>query len=164
MLKINYFNDTDVNMNSWKKFANKVLKTAYNYFNFNYDIELSITFVDDLKAQQINQQYRNHSYIADVTSFPVEMTENEIKAIGFRELGDMFINLSEAKRKAIKYNHDLNSEMGFLFVHGFLHLLGYDHENLDDEKIMFDLQDQILKLNNLVYIIKFNEEDYLESN
>ncbi|WFQ90211.1 rRNA maturation RNase YbeY [Mycoplasma feriruminatoris] len=164
MLRINYFNKTDVNMTFWKKFGNKILKSAYNYFNFDYDIELSITFVDDLKAQQINKTYRNHSYIADVTSFPVEMSIQEIKAIGFRELGDMFINLSEAKRKAVKYNHDINAEMGFLFVHGFLHLLGYDHEDEKDEKIMFELQDQILRLNNLEYIIKFNEDDYLESN
>ncbi|SYV95885.1 putative metal binding protein [Mycoplasma putrefaciens] len=90
------------------------------------------------------------------------MTDQEIKALGFRELGDLFINLSEAKRKSLKYDHSLDQEMGFLFVHGFLHLLGYDHELVEQETEMFSLQEQILQLANIKYQIKFTLDDYLE--
>ncbi|KNG79250.1 rRNA maturation RNase YbeY [Mycoplasma sp. HU2014] len=162
MLEINYFNNTEVDMKNWENFGLKLLTKAYDFLKFDYDVELSITFVDDDQSQQINKQYRNHSYIADVTSFPVEMTDQEIKTLGFRELGDIFINLTEAERKSVKYNHTIDQEMGFLFVHSFLHLLGYDHEQEDEEAVMFDLQDKILKLSNLEYEIKFTEDDYLE--
>ncbi|WP_031542911.1 rRNA maturation RNase YbeY [Mesoplasma photuris] len=161
MFEIEFYNKTKLNTLNWEKFANNILESAKNYLKIPEDLLLSISFVDSDEAQQINIQYRNHSYIADVTSFPTEMSDEEVKIMGFRELGDLFICIEEAERKAVKYKHSIEEEMGFLFVHGFLHLLGYDHEtNLEDEMEMFALQDKILKLNNINYEIKFLEEDY----
>ena len=61
-----------------------------------------------------------------------------------RELGDIFISVDKAKQQAQEYQHSLKREMCFLFVHGLLHLLGYDHMNEEDEKVMFQKQDEIL--------------------
>jgi probable rRNA maturation factor len=124
---------------------------------------LSVTFVNEKTAQKINQDYRGKNYIADVTSFPIDMSEKEVAALGVREIGDMFLCLEEAKRKAEKYQNTIEEEMGFLFAHGFLHLMGYDHKtNLEDEEKMFALQDNILKKCNINYEIKFIDEDYIE--
>ena len=62
----------------------------------------------------------------------------------FREIGDIIISYEKAQAQALEYNHSLNREMCFLFTHGVLHLLGYDHMNKNDEEVMFALQNKIL--------------------
>lgn len=59
-------------------------------------------------------------------------------------LGDIVISLDKAKEQAEDYGHSLERELGFLALHGFLHLLGYDHENEEEEKSMFNRQEEIL--------------------
>ena len=59
-------------------------------------------------------------------------------------LGDIYISLDKAHSQAIEYGHSFLRELSFLTIHGFLHLLGYDHMNPDDEKVMFTLQEEIL--------------------
>ncbi len=61
-----------------------------------------------------------------------------------KDLGDLFINIDYAKKQAKEYGHSYQREIGFLFTHGLLHCLGYDHMEPKDEKVMFALQDQIL--------------------
>lgn len=164
MLKLNFVNETKIQMDEYETLATKILSSGIDILKMNqYPTELTITFVTEDEALSINKQYRHKSYIPDVLSFPIEMTKQEIATIGIREIGDIFICFDEAKRKAIKYDHKIIEEMSFLFVHGFLHLLGYDHEHdLTAESEMFALQDQILKQNEINYTIKFVEEDYLE--
>lgn len=60
------------------------------------------------------------------------------------ELGDIFINVQAVKTQAEEYGHSQHREVCFLFTHGLLHLLGYDHMEEADEKVMFSLQDEIL--------------------
>ena len=60
------------------------------------------------------------------------------------ELGDVFICVDKAIEQAAEYNHSVEREMGFLAVHGYLHLIGYDHMNEEDERIMFTKQEEIL--------------------
>ena len=59
-------------------------------------------------------------------------------------LGEIYISFDKAREQALAYGHSLDRELKFLFVHGLLHLLGYDHMTKEDEKVMFALQDQIL--------------------
>ena len=66
------------------------------------------------------------------------------------ELGDVFICCDRAIEQAADYNHSIEREFGFLAVHGYLHLIGYDHMNEVDEKVMFSLQEEILAKANLV--------------
>ncbi|AVP49170.1 rRNA maturation RNase YbeY [Williamsoniiplasma luminosum] len=162
MLKISFQNQTSTEMQEYQKLAKKIIVSAVKILELeNENLNLSINFIDKQEAQKMNLEYRNKNYIPDVISFPIEMTNQEVEALGFREIGDIFICFAEAQRKSIKYQHTVVEEMGFLFVHGFLHLLGFDHEtNLDDEKEMFDLQTKILLKNKINYEIKFIEEDY----
>ncbi|TYS59229.1 rRNA maturation RNase YbeY [Sutcliffiella horikoshii] len=111
--------------------------------------ELSVTFVDNDRIQEINREYRDKDRPTDVISFAMEeLGEGEIE-IHYEEeaprmLGDIIISIPKAEEQAEEYGHSVKRELGFLALHGLLHLLGYDHENETDEKIMFDKQKEIL--------------------
>ncbi|MFD2046099.1 rRNA maturation RNase YbeY [Ornithinibacillus salinisoli] len=110
--------------------------------------EVSISFVDNREIQELNRNYRQKDTPTDVISFALQETvEGELNVVGEDlplVLGDIVISVDQAKEQAKDYEHTLERELGFLAVHGFLHLLGYDHMNEQDEKIMFQRQDEIL--------------------
>ena len=111
--------------------------------------ELSVTFVTNERIQEINREYRDKDYPTDVISFALEeMGEGEMEIVYEEEvptiLGDIIISLPKAKEQAVEYNHSFERELGFLAVHGLLHLLGYDHETEEEEKEMFQKQKDIL--------------------
>lgn len=112
------------------------------------DTEVSMTFMSDEGIQEVNQTYRGIDAPTDVISFALEeMGEGEMAI--FIEgmptiLGDIIIAVPTAKRQAEEYGHSFKREMGFLALHGFLHLLGYDHMTEPDEKKMFGRQEEIL--------------------
>ncbi|OZM58001.1 rRNA maturation RNase YbeY [Lottiidibacillus patelloidae] len=112
------------------------------------ELELSLTFVDEKTIQQLNKEYRDKDMPTDVLSFALEeMEEDEVEIIGIdlpRALGDIIISVSHIHDQAEKYNHSFERELGFLALHGFLHLLGYDHMTEEDERIMFGKQREIL--------------------
>ncbi|GGJ63050.1 putative rRNA maturation factor [Anoxybacillus voinovskiensis] len=111
--------------------------------------EVSVSFVDNEQIQIINRDYRGKDQPTDVISFALEeMGEGEIEIIGADippVLGDIIISIPKAKEQATEYGHSFMRELGFLAVHGFLHLLGYDHETEKEEKEMFAKQEQILE-------------------
>lgn len=110
--------------------------------------EVSITFVNNDEIQEINRTYRNKDQPTDVISFALEeQLEDELDIIGDDiplVLGDIVISVDKAIEQAEDYRHSFERELGFLAVHGFLHLLGYDHIEEADEKIMFAKQAEIL--------------------
>ena len=113
--------------------------------NFAKDAELSVTFVDKEEIQQINKIYRDKDKVTDVISFALEEDEPEITGLDIpRVLGDIIICTDVAQEQATTYGHSFERELGFLALHGFLHLLGYDHMNEEDEKKMFGRQETIL--------------------
>jgi probable rRNA maturation factor len=93
-------------------------------------------------------EYRGKDYPTDVISFALEeITEEEVPIIGEdvpRVLGDIIVSVPKAVSQAEEYGHSFEREIGFLIVHGFLHLLGYDHMEKADEQEMFALQEDIL--------------------
>jgi len=103
----------------------------------------SITFIDDDKMHEMNLKYRNIDRTTDVLSFALndckDPFEKEIEV-----LGDIFISIPKMKIQASEYGHSEKRELSFLTIHGLLHLLGYDHMQPEDEKIMFDLQKEVL--------------------
>lgn len=125
------------------------LDTLNNYLNFLVkkrnleDAIFNIIFVTSEKIHEINKEYRNVDRVTDVISFALEDSiEGYVEEI--RMLGDIYICVEKMKEQAELYNHSVLREMCFLTTHGLLHLLGYDHLEEDDEKVMFSLQEELL--------------------
>lgn len=136
-----------------------------------YSGEVALTFVDDEAIRLLNRDYRNLDEPTDVLSFAMneagegemaivyETLEEQSELEGAEDmeeddtgspeipepLGDIIISLDRAKAQSEEYGHSLEREIGFLFIHGFLHLLGYDHRDQEEEKAMFAKQEQILQ-------------------
>lgn len=120
------------------------------------DGEVDLTFVDDEQIHQLNREYRGIDRPTDVLSFAMnEVTNDELEIIyelGEDEesegipnvLGDIIISVPRAKLQSEEYGHSLERELGFLFVHGFLHLLGYDHQDEASEAEMMSKQEAVL--------------------
>lgn len=110
--------------------------------------EVVLSFVDNPSIQQLNRDYRNIDRPTDVLSFAMsEEGEGELAIAGAdlpTMLGDIVISAERAREQAEEYGHSLERELCFLLVHGFLHLIGYDHETEEQEKEMFGLQEEIL--------------------
>lgn len=128
------------------KWLDQALQKAAEVEKVN-DAVISVQIVDDDMIQQLNQQYRQIHQPTDVLSFPqFEADEEKISLPGQPlPLGDIVISLPRAKQQATEFGHPLERELGFLAVHGFLHLLGYDHQSPEEEKVMFMKQEEILK-------------------
>lgn len=110
----------------------------------NYQIALIL--VDSRRIQEINRDYRGIDKETDVITFALNDSEDDYEMMEEDVyLGDIFINVDRVYSQAKEYEHSVKREFCFLFVHGLLHSLGYDHVNKKDEKVMFDLQKQILK-------------------
>ena len=118
---------------------------AYTKYLLEYmkiDASFSVIIVDNEKIHEINKQYRGIDRPTDVISFALEEDENyEVKE---RLLGDIYISIDKVYEQAKEYNHSVKRELFFLVTHGFLHLLGYDHMEKDEEEEMFSLQEKIL--------------------
>lgn len=116
--------------------------------NISENTELSVTFVNNQRIHEINKEYRKIDRPTDVISFAMEeLGEGEIPITNAdmpRILGDIIISIEKTREQAEEYGHSFTRELGFLAVHGFLHLLGYDHETEEDETKMFSKQKDIL--------------------
>ncbi|MCM3596274.1 rRNA maturation RNase YbeY [Metabacillus idriensis] len=125
-----------------------LLQFAADAESIAQDAELSVTFVDNEKIKEINRDYRSKDQVTDVISFAMEeQGEGEVSIVGVDMppvLGDIIISVPRAAEQAEEYGHSFTRELGFLAVHGLLHLLGYDHMTEEDEKKMFGKQKEIL--------------------
>ncbi len=112
------------------------------------DGEVALTFVDDKQIHEMNKEYRGIDRPTDVLSFSMlEGDDAEGDWLDEEEvpiLGDIIISVPKAIAQSEEYGHSIEREIGFLFVHGFLHLIGYDHESEADEQEMFAKQEAIL--------------------
>lgn len=120
----------------------KVIDIALKYENLD-NVVFNIILVNNKYIHSLNKDYRNIDRETDVITFALE-DYDDIKYDDFRLLGDIYISVDKAHSQAIEYGHSFKREICFLAVHGFLHLLGYDHMNKEDEKIMFTRQEEIL--------------------
>nr|WP_276716461.1 rRNA maturation RNase YbeY [Kyrpidia tusciae] len=108
--------------------------------------EVSVVLVDDERIRELNRDYRGVDRPTDVLSFAMREGEGEpVQTEEGRELlGDIVISVETAERQANQYGHSLRRELAFLAVHGFLHLLGYDHQSPEQERVMFGKQEEVL--------------------
>ena len=127
----------------------ELLEKTIRYLNINCSPIVSVSFVDIPCIHELKNTYRHIDRETDVISFAFLDNEDRDSLLSSNQevvLGDIYICLDVAKRQAKEYGNTLSRELRFLFVHGLLHLLGYDHMTKEDEDIMFPLQEEILKL------------------
>ncbi|MBD2844448.1 rRNA maturation RNase YbeY [Paenibacillus sp. IB182496] len=119
--------------------------------------EVALTLVDDESIHQLNRDYRGIDRPTDVLSFAMqEHGADELEIVYEADelaeglplpdmLGDIIISVERTRAQSEEYGHSFERELGFLFVHGFLHLLGYDHQDTQSEAIMTAKQEQVLQ-------------------
>ena len=125
---------------------NEYYRKTLDVLDIKDEMDLSLIIVGKTKIRNINRDYRNIDRVTDVISFANIDSDDYDYLVedGEVNLGDIFINVDRVKSQAKKYGHSIKREFMFLLVHGMLHLLGYDHMEKEDEKIMFSLQDRII--------------------
>ena len=129
----------------------KVLAECFIEENLeNSKLYITITLTTPEKIQEVNKKYRNIDKTTDVLSFPLfekEELEEKIKNNDFIYediLGDIIISIDKVKEQAIEYNHSFERELSYMVVHGFYHLMGYDHIKEEDKKEMRPKEEKIL--------------------
>lgn len=134
----NETNDEIKEIESIKKVLNKGIEVEKLE-----NVIFNVIIVDNKYIHELNREYRGIDRPTDVITFALEDSK-DIEYDNFRLLGDIYISLDKAHSQADEYGHSFEREICFLAVHGFLHLLGYDHMEKDEEKIMFERQELIL--------------------
>ena len=107
-------------------------------------VEFNVIIVDNNYIHELNKTYRGIDRETDVITFALEDDSKLVNGSSHRVLGDIYISVDKAKLQAEEYGHSFLREICFLAVHGFYHLLGYDHMEEDDAKIMFAKQEEVL--------------------
>ncbi len=108
------------------------------------NINFNLIIVNNEDIHELNKNYRKIDRPTDVITFALEDDDTMVLPEGIRVLGDIYISIDRAKDQAGDYGHSLLRELCFLAVHGFYHLLGYDHNTPEEEKIMFSKQEEVL--------------------
>ena len=140
-MEIGIFNETKDNLDEELKIVRKVLEHASKKLKLD-EVIFNIIIVDNSYINKLNKEYRNVDRETEVITFDLEDDKTFNPEI--RILGDIYISIDKARSQSIDYGHSLLRELSFLAVHGFLHLLGYDHMNKEEEEVMFKLQEDIL--------------------
>lgn len=147
-LEIDFLDETDLVTEDEKSLVRDLLSLGLKSEGITDDCEISVTFVTNEKIQEINREYRGKDKPTDVISFALEEGDEDEPIVGVptqRVLGDIIISIPKTKEHAEEYGHSFERELGFLAVHGLLHLLGYDHGTEEEEKEMFSKQEGILE-------------------
>ena len=144
MNRIEIFNQLDEEINELET-VEKVLLSAIKKEKLE-DVTFNLIIVDNEYIHELNKNYRGIDRETDVITFALEDEDSIIvpEEEG-RNLGDIYISIDKARSQAEEYGHGLLRELSFLAVHGFYHLLGYDHMTPEDEKVMFKKQEEVLE-------------------
>ena len=113
------------------------------------DVEVSLLLIDNKEIKHLNNEYRNVNESTDVLSFPMYDNLEEALDEDYLYLGDIVISGEQAVEQAKDYGHSVEREVGYLTVHSVLHLLGYDHIDEEEKKVMRKREEEILERMNL---------------
>ena len=119
-----------------------LLNFGIDYMELNPECEISLTFVDPQEMEELHIKWMDEPGTTDVLSFPMDMPEKRGDIV---TLGDIVIAPAVAAKQALEAGHSTEHEIYLLATHGLLHILGYDHADPDEEKVMFALQEKIVK-------------------
>jgi probable rRNA maturation factor len=121
---------------------NSLLTFALLELELNPECEINVSFVDDDYMTELHIKWMDEPGTTDVLSFPMDMPETAGEAV---TLGDIVISPVVAAAQASQQGHSIEHEIFILATHGLLHIIGYDHADKVEEKIMFDLQEKIVR-------------------
>jgi len=133
----------DLDLDKIESFIHYVIKKEYDS---EKDVYISVLISDNDEIQNINREYRGKDMPTDVISFAYNETDNE----GIYDvLGDIIISFDKVEEQSKEYEHSIEREFFYVLLHGILHLLGYDHIEEEDKKIMREKEEQILEKYNI---------------
>lgn len=119
-----------------------LINFGIEYMELNPQCEVSMTFVDTQEMEELHIKWMQESGPTDVLSFPMDLPEERGDVV---TLGDIVIAPAIAAKQALAAGHSTEHEIFILATHGLLHILGYDHADPDEEKVMFALQEKIVR-------------------
>ena len=125
-----------------EKQMHSLLDFGITYMELHPDCAISLTFVDVIEMEELHIKWMQEGGPTDVLSFPMDMPEKIGDAV---TLGDIVISPAVAAKQALEAGHSTEDEIYILAIHGLLHIIGYDHADPDEEKVMFSLQAKIVK-------------------
>lgn len=135
-----------------KEYIDLIEKVAHKCFEvenmLSKNLYLSVILTTPAQIQKTNKEYRNIDKATDVLSFPM-FEKDEISEITgeYREaLGDIMISIDKVKEQAIEYGHSFERELSYMVVHGFYHLIGYDHMTEEDKLAMREKEENVLNI------------------
>ena len=135
----------------YKEVVEKVLTRCFEEEKLeNSKLYITVTLTNPENIRKINKEYRNIDRVTDVLSFPMfekDELEEKIKKNNFNHidvLGDLIISIEKVEEQAKEYGHSFERELSYMLVHGFYHLMGYDHIKDEDKKMMRAKEEKIL--------------------
>ncbi|MCL2556696.1 MAG: GTPase Era [Firmicutes bacterium] len=122
----------------------KIANAAFSVLSLKGEMTVELDFISDEEIKELNKRHRGKDDVTDVLSFP--LLENDLTNYQFNKeiLGNIVIAHSFAKKRAVEFEHSEKRELSYLFVHGLLHLLGFDHNTDNNKKTMRELEEKIL--------------------
>jgi len=145
-IDIYFFNETDFDVEVYELVIKDIIEEAARFEKLEGNSSCNYIFVDHVLMRRMNEQYRGQDYETDILTFKTD--DEALFGIG-KSLGDIFISIDKMIEQAYEYGHGEVRELSFLAVHGFLHLLGYDHLDEEEEKVMYGKQEAILDAKNI---------------
>lgn len=143
MNKIEIFNETNEEIKELET-VEKVLYSAMKKEKLE-NTQFNLIIVDNEYIHELNKDYRGIDRETDVITFALEDEDTLVIGDDERILGDIYISIDRARSQAEEYGHSFLREISFLAVHGFYHLLGYDHQTKEEEEVMFGKQEEVLQ-------------------
>ena len=145
-MEFDFVNQGPASYDAYEKIYRDLYEKVFSHLGLKGNYFTDVTIVNDEEIHKINREYRKVDRPTDVISFAFLDDKNEIPQKDGSPicLGEIIVSYERAEAQAKEYGHSLLREMSFLFVHGMLHLLGYDHMSEEQEVVMFKLQDEIL--------------------
>lgn len=150
MYEISYLN-VEKGQEAWEAIVKKVLDKCFEEEGLlDSKLIMTITFTTPEEIRKINKKYRKIDKATDVLSFPMfekDELDEKIKSGDFPYedvLGDVIISIEKVREQAKEYGHSFERELSYMLVHGFYHLMGYDHIEEEDKKIMRPKEEKIL--------------------
>ena len=141
-MNIGIFNETEEELKELET-INELMQYTLKYEKVE-NAEFNIIIIDNQRIKEINKEYRGIDKETDVISFALMDNDSCNTDDGILRLGDIYISIDKVKSQAKEYNHSEDREISFLAVHGLLHLLGYNHEEDEEKKVMRSLEEKIL--------------------